>query len=38
VQNRDRNYTTGVEFVGLGRAERQHISGMYASKVLRHAL
>jgi hypothetical protein len=38
VQNRDRNYTTGVKFVGLGRAERQHISGMYASKVLRHAL
>lgn len=38
VQSRDRNYTTGVKFVGLGKVERQHISGLYASKVLRHAL
>jgi hypothetical protein len=38
VQNRDRNYTTGMKFVGLGSAGRQHIAGLYASKVLRHAL
>lgn len=38
VQGREHRYTTGMRFVGLGRTERQHISGLYASKVLRHAL
>ncbi len=38
VQSRDHAYTTGVKFIGLGRSERQHISSLYASKVLKHAL
>lgn len=38
VQGQDSNYTAGMKFVGLGRAERQLISGIYAAKVFRHAL
>jgi hypothetical protein len=38
VQSRGRAHTTGVKFIGLGRNERQHISSLYASKVLKHAL
>lgn len=38
VQSRDHLYTTGVKFIGLGRNEQQHISSLYASKVLKHAL
>jgi hypothetical protein len=38
VQGRDLAYTAGMKFISLGKAERQHISGLYASKVLRHAL
>lgn len=38
VQGQNSSYTAGMKFVGLGRTERQHISGIYASKVLRHAL
>lgn len=38
VQSRGHAYTTGVKFIGLGRSEQKHISSLYASKVLKHAL
>ena len=38
VQRRDREYTAGLMFIGLEPATRRYIAGVYASKVLRHAV
>jgi c-di-GMP-binding flagellar brake protein YcgR len=38
VKQRDHQYTTGLMFIGLEPNARQHIAGIYASKVLRHVM
>lgn len=37
-QRSDHEYTAGLMFIGLESATRRYIAGVYASKVLRHAV